>query len=224
MVSQPEKHHYQRGDEVVHPRRPEWGTGVVRQAQPITHQGVRAQRLAVDFANRGRVVINTAVAPLQPARQTQTTAKEQSSTMTRTPSSTSGNLSNEVGSGWLEQLEQSTRNRSHELWELPDNMTDPFASPKKRLLATLESYRFSTDARSLIDWAVGQTGLNDPMSKYTRQELEQAFPRFARDRDQHLAALVRQIKRNGEQHLLSEALQSTRHPAARTALAKAIRH
>ncbi|MFA9479207.1 hypothetical protein ACERK3_13020 [Phycisphaerales bacterium AB-hyl4] len=142
--------------------------------------------------------------------------------MTRTQSSQS--LGNDVGSGWLEQLEQATRNRSHELWELPDTMTDPFASTRSRLQATLESYRFSTDARSLIEWATMQTGLNDPLTKYTRQELEQAFPRFARDRDQHLSSLVRQIKRNGNAAVLNETLQATRQPAARTALAKAIRN
>lgn len=218
--SQP--HHYQRGDRVVHPRRPEWGAGVVRQAQTITHQGQQAQRLAVDFPNRGRVTLNTAVAPLKPAN-TDTESKQETLTdMTRTR--TASLSSTEVGSGWLEQLEQATRNRSHELWELPEQMTDPFASTQSRLDATLDSYRFSTEARSLIDWACMQTGLDDPLTKYTRQELEQAFPRFARDRDQHLASLVRQIKRNGRQALLSETLQTTRHPAARAALTKAMRH
>ena len=44
--------------------------------------------------------------------------------------------------------------RCHKLWHLPEAMTDPFASLGARLSATLDSYRFSTDPKSLIDWAV----------------------------------------------------------------------
>ncbi|MEX0744723.1 MAG: DUF3553 domain-containing protein [Phycisphaeraceae bacterium] len=223
---------FQRGDRVVHPRRPEWGAGTVRQTQRIVHQGASAQRLTIDFSTRGRVVLNTAVAPLtrddaRPTAPATRTEKEPQMTRTRsnsTRTATPGTPGSDVGSGWLEQLEQATRNRSHELWELPDAMSDPFASAARRLEATLETFRFSTDARSLIDWAVLQTGLDDPLSKYTRQELEQAFPRFARDRDQHLQSLVRQLKRSGQAQLLNDSLKTARHPAARSALAKAIRN
>lgn len=203
-------HRFQRGDLVVHPRRPEWGQGVVKDANPINHQGTLAQRLAVEFANKGRVVINTAVAPLAP--------KGSSNLMTRT-----GSPESNAAGGWLSQLEQATGNGSHELWELPEAMTDPFAPVGRRLQATLESYRFDTSARSLIDWAVVQTGLDDPLSKYTRHELEQAFPRFARDRDQHLNQLVRQIKRSGDQATLQDAMRQAKLPAARSALSKAMR-
>lgn len=127
------------------------------------------------------------------------------------------------GGGWLAQLERANGHAKHELWELPKTMTDPFASLGQRLDATLDSYRFSTEPRSLIDWAVAQTGLNDPLSKYTRHELEQAFPRFARDRDQHLVSLVRQIKRKGDLLLLTQASQKTRYASARNALQKAMR-
>ena len=202
-------HRFQRGDLVVHPNRKDWGQGVVKDASPISHQGTQAQRLAVEFANRGRVVINTAVAPLLP--------KEHSDPMSRSSSTNSGG-------GWLSQLEKATGNATHELWDLPDALTDPFASVAKRLDATLDTYRFSSSPRGLIDWAVLQTGLDDPLSKYTRHELEQAFPRFARDRDQHLVSLVRQLKRSNEQATLNAALQNSRLPAAaRAALTKAMK-
>lgn len=203
---------FQNGDLVYHPRRPEWGQGVVRDASPIQHEGVHAQRLAVDFSNKGRVVINTAVAPL--------TTRGSHSNMSMSHTMTKSH----AGQGWLSELEQATGNGAkHELWSLPDGMTDPFASLTKRLEATLESYRFDTSARSLIDWAVVQTRLDDPLSKYTRHELEQAFPRFARDRDQHLGQLVKQIKRSGGQAQLEQMLSSTKLPAARNALSKAMR-
>ncbi len=124
--------------------------------------------------------------------------------------------------GWLDELEQSSTS-SHELWALPDALRDPFAAPAQRLRATLETYRFSTEPRALLDWARGQTGLDDPLSKYTRTELEQAFPRFARDRDQHLRTIVKDLKRKGDQASLKAAMKGGLAPQAQSALDKAIR-
>jgi len=102
-------------------------------------------------------------------------------------------------------------------------MTDPFASLGARLKATLESFRYSTDAKSIIDWAVAQTGLNDPLSKYTRHELEGAFPRFAHLRDKHLQELVKQIKQKGKVELFQEALTTATSDAAKVGLQRAMR-
>ena len=127
------------------------------------------------------------------------------------------------GQGWLGTFAGNHSDNGHELLNLPEAMTDPFASIGDRLAATLDSYRFSTEPRCLLDWAIAQTGLEDPLSTYTRHELEEAFPRFARDRDKHLYALVRQIKTQGKIELLQEALQKSRHAAASQALQAAIR-
>jgi Protein of unknown function (DUF3553) len=197
---------FQQGDVVTHPKRPEWGKGVVKLAQTIVHQGDTAQRLSVEFANHGRVVINTAVAPLAPKGQTQTMS----------PSITSSG-------GWLKQIERSN-STSHELWDLPEALTDVFTSDLQRLLATLETYKYNTEPRPLIDWAVVQTGMDDPLSKYTRHDLEQAFARFARDRDLHLKEFVRQLKRNGKQQVLVQARNKTTVLAGQTALDRAMRH
>lgn len=195
------------GDRVVHPKRPQWGAGVIKRAEAIRHQGQAAQRLAIDFPNHGRVNINTAVATLQ--------LKDEKQTMTL-------NATGE-GKGWLDQLEKDQGLKKHELWELPDTMTDPFATEKMRLLATLESYQYSTEARSLIDWAVAQTGLDDPMTRYTRQELEQNFQRFARNREQHLKELVRNIKRLGQSKMVQQVMSQITDVPAREALKKAVR-
>ena len=45
----------------------------------------------------------------------------------------------------------------------------------------------------------------------------------ARDRDQHLDQLVRDLKRNGRRDVLAEALQQARNRSARTSLERAIR-
>ena len=195
----------------MHPARPEWGSGVVRTVQSITHLGQPAQRVSVDFARRGRVVINTAIAGL---------VSGGNGSMTTTSTGASGKEG-----GWLTALEQERQGRRngehYELWELPEAMTDPFASVERRLEATLDSFRYSTEARSLIDWAVTQTGLDDPLTKYTRQELEQAFPRYARDRDAHLLELVRTLKRSNAQEALKRA-RKHKLDAARAAFDRAM--
>ena len=209
------------GDVVVHPRRLEWGDGVVDQATNIDHEGRTAQRLVVRFTHRERVTLNTAVAQLM--------SKEDYTAMRRhNPSLGSSRTVQEPASGtasdnrgWLATLEQDPS--EHELWRLPELMTDPFVSVGRRLQATLDSYRFSSEPRSLTAWAVAQTGLQDPLTKYTRQELESAFPRFARDRNAHLLDLVKKIKRTGETEILKKTLADTRHDQAREALRRAMK-
>lgn len=212
---------FKHGDQVMHPRRPEWGSGVVREVRPVLHEGTQAQRVAVDFANKGRVVINTAVAPLELKGNGETMSRTTTLSGTEAAAHSGGKAN---GGGWLGALERATGGTKNELWDLPTPMTDPFASLAQRLEATADSYRFSTDPRSLIDWASAQTGLDDPLSKYTRSELEQAFPRFARDRDAHLKNLVWQLKRRGELSVIQGLIRSTRVPAARAALERASRH
>lgn len=215
---------FQRGDEVMHPRRPEWGRGVVRSAVTVRHED-GSQRLEVQFANAGRKTVNTAVAPLQPAGAAVSKPYAGDSEGRSMPlTATRGKEKTQTGPGWLDKLEHSVGGRSHELWELPDAMNNPFASVSQRLRATLDSYRFSTEPRALIEWGVVQTGLNDPMTKYTRVEMEQAFQRFARNRDAHLQDLVRELKRKGDQATLRQAQQQAgRMPRAQAALQRAIR-
>lgn len=207
----PEIAKFRPGDIVIHPRRPEWGDGVVDQATEISHNGQSAQRLIVRFVHRNRVTINSGVASLV-AKKTYS-AMQSRNDSTLTTSTTTG--------GWLSSLEQDPAD--HELWRLPETMTDPFQSLAGRLQSTLDSFRFSTEAHSLTAWAVAQTGLDDPLTKYTRQELEQAFPRFTRDRNNHLQDLVKQIKRHGNRKLLDHALDNARTSTAREMLKRLIR-
>ena len=207
------------GDKVAHPKKPEWGTGVVIEARPQTHNGVQAQRLRVDFANKRNTTINTAIAPLVPG--------DAINKNFHTPKGLGQDMSmstgaDKLGSGWLDQLEGKSSGK-RELWDLPDGCDDPFSSDAEQLDATLETFKYSTDPGPLFQWAVVQTGLDDPLSKYTRVELEQAFPRYARDRDNRLFELVRLMKRNGEIETLRKKAQNCPHRAGRQMLEKAIR-
>lgn len=200
---------FARGDKVIHPRRPEWGDGQVLSAMTINHEGKAGQRLTVRFANQGQVTINTAIVPL--------VHKETVSTMSSTSSYSHS------GQGWLDTLSRDAN--GHELFKLPEELTDPFATLEKRFEATLRSIKMISDGRdprALLDWAVVQTGLNDPLSKYSRPELEQAFPRFARDREHHLVSLIKQFKAKGQMATVQNAQRIATSPAVKAALQRAI--
>ncbi len=208
---------------VAHPRKPEWGAGVVRQAEPASHEGVQGQRLRVDFANNRGTTINTAIAPLV-SGDAMNNSRDNHFT---SPKGLGQDMSmstdaSKMGAGWLDQLEGSNGGK-RELWDLPHACNDPFASDAEQLDATLDTFKYSTEPGPLFQWAVVQTGLDDPLSKHTRVELEQAFPRYARDRDNRLFELVRQMKRNGEIDTLRKKAQQCKHRAGRQLLEKAIR-
>ena len=169
---------FQIGDRVAHPRRPEWGSGPVIKADTITHEGQQAQRLRVDFANKRNAIINTAIAPLIRSGDTGSMGPskgiEKDMSMTRTGTQN-------AGAGWLDDLEGGTGGHAQKnLWDLPYQLDDPFSSVEQQLDATLETFKYSTEPGPLFQWAVTQTGLDDPLTKYTRVELEQAFPRYTR--------------------------------------------
>lgn len=200
---------YQPGDRVIHPSRPEWGQGVVLKASMVRHADGQAQKLLIDFTHRKRVTINTAVATL---------ALKDSSIMTLS-------ATNSSAGGWLAQLEGNVNGHDVEqLYQLPDALTDPFNSETNRLHATLHNYRFSTEPRALLDWAVAQTGLDDPLSHFTRHDLEQAFARFSRNRDLHLKELVLTIKKMADgRQILRDAAGKPLSPDADFALKNALK-
>ena len=215
---------YQRGDMIEHTRRPEWGVGRVRMAEAAASDGKTAQRLVVDFPNKGRVTLDTFAAPIRLFRRTAAQPVTDPLSQQDRPMTTSGSALSNNG-GWLAELESRVNGgkQTHELWDLPDELSDPFLSDEARLKATLETYKYTTEARSLIEWAVRQTGLEDPLSKYTRTDMEMAFPRFARDRDNHLKDMIRQFKREGKQRMVEQIRNHCQIPAAVSAVDKALR-
>lgn len=217
----------------MHPKRPEWGRGVVESAANATFQGKAGQRLTVRFERHKRVTINTAVASLEPCSDRSDLASFAAAADADGRSSTgyvsprvSPNLNEDAGqsSGWLNQLEkQQQKKGNHPLAELPENMTDPFLSEARRLENTLNSFHYDdakNPSRALIDWASDQTELDDPMTAYSRHEIEQAWDRFRHLRQQHLKQLVIQMVRADMQAQLHQARSQCRYPAARQALEK----
>ena len=72
---------------------------------------------------------------------------------------------------------------------LPGQASDPFLPLRRRLEFTAALYRFDPQG-TLVDWAVAQSGLGDPLSRFSRHELEEFFRLWAIERDAHLARLL----------------------------------
>jgi uncharacterized protein DUF3553 len=167
------------GDNVIHASHPEWGTGQVLSAQLETQQGVEAQRLRIRFSRAGLKTLSTQFAQIQLAQ-------------TPNAQATQTAAGNAESSGWLAQHEQATPEALFE--SMPEPCTDPFASLRSRIEETLRLWRFSDDSGSLIDWASVQLGMDDPMTRFNRHELEQYFRRFDSARESHLAKLMLEAK------------------------------
>lgn len=170
------------GDTIVHSARPEWGPGTVTRAEDITWESQPAQRLNVRFATVGLKTLNTAVAQILPAQQKVSAVKPEN-----------GN------GGWIDTLE--TKSDDELMTCLPEEASDPFRSVWDRLAFVFDLYRFTSQPGPLINWAVAQTGLSDPLSRFSRHELETFFERWARQRDLQLAALIQEAGRIDEQRV-----------------------
>lgn len=203
---------FKPGDRVRHADRPEWGPGVVETVATIDHEGAPAQRLTVRFENHGRVNVHTGYARLIPA----------DAYIPTTRATPTGALPADSTEAWLRDLEsRSSGPPLAQLAELPHDCSDLLAGPAQQLRATMELYRFTDTPRSIIEWAIAQTGLTDPLQAFARDQIHQAFDYFKHKRDTHLRDLVRQVRKEGRPDILQQALQH-RLPEARNALQRAI--
>lgn len=186
------------GDRVIHTGRPEWGAGEVRSAETITQDGKRCQRLTIRFDRAGVKTLSTAFADLRPA------------TAATTPPPTE------------DAPEPSAEDHGalvRKLGELPEAASDPFRTKRARLETTLGLYRFAGTGSSLLDWAASQTGLKDPLSNFSRHELEQSFERFRFNLDGHLRKLAYELRKEDPAGLAAAAAAAL--PAAKQALKRA---
>lgn len=193
--------------------RPEWGVGTVVKVEPVvgTLNGHSQQRLSVRFPNAGVKTLVTGHADLS-----RVTGDDRFSATGDSPLVQYWEKMKTDDSDWLAS---AARKKVEEaMISLPPDVRDPFNSMAKRLSLMLGLYRFDRSGRGLMDWAVAQTGLDDPLSRFTRHELEQKFDRWTYERDQHLAKLLQEIRAPGnDQGVLRTALQSA-PPAAQNAV------
>ena len=204
------------GDRVVHPAKPEWGQGVVTAASATTQDGKPCQRLTIRFDRAGVKVLSTAFAELKPATAPipQPASAVVQASRELASESDQGNDSAPTTGGWLDSIKPVAPSES--LLKMPDSTTDPFATLAGRLKATLNLYKFNDSGGSLLDWAAAQTGLKDPLSVFSRHELEQVYRRFTFIRDDHLKKLMSDARRQDPAALLKAAREAP--PAGQQAM------
>ncbi len=191
-----EKRTFKFGDSVLNTARPEWGPGTVTRAERVIHEGQAAQRLNVRFPTVGLKTLHTGAVDLVPADEN------------------SAAQSVAQRSGWIAELEG---NKPADIMvRLPADASDPFKSLWQRLQFTIGLYRFSREPRALTDWAVAQSGLTDPLTRFSRHELETFFDRWARNRDAHLVELVREASRTDQRQV--DQLLAAAQPEVRQVL------
>lgn len=181
---------YGFGDRVVHAGKPEWGEGVVTGTANVTHEGKQAQRLTLRFERAGLKHLVTAIADIRPAGEQAAPARDAARDAGQAPAAAAVM----EGGSWLDEL--SAGDLAQRMATLPDATNDPFSSLEERLRTTLALYRFNANGGSLLDWAATQTGLSDPLTRFSRQELEEYFRRYETHRAQRFKAQLLDAKRS----------------------------
>jgi len=171
------------GDRVLHAARPEWGPGQVLSAKSAQQDGQTFQKLTVRFDRAGLKTLSTAVAKLVPA-DGDTPARPDAAAPAPTAPPPGMSPAARIRDG------QTPAEVEAVMIGLPDSATDPFAEPPDRLRASLALYRFRPEGASLLDWAAMQSGLTDPLSRFSRHELEEWFRRFQRNLRDHVRDLA----------------------------------
>ena len=175
------------GDQVRHPTRPEWGVGSVTKVEAVTVDGRPAQRLSVRFPGQGVKMLNTGYVDLVRGDDAGGSDILGGPAVHEAPAASVIRALAD-GGDWLAEI--NIRRIEEAMRELPEIACDPFASPQRRIKATLALYRFDRTGHGLVAWAVAQTGLEDPLTRFNRHELEHFFDRWATERDAHLSRLI----------------------------------
>jgi hypothetical protein len=200
-------HQFEFGDRVRHQKRPEWGVGSVVKAEQVTVEGQPTQRLSIRFPNAGIKTLSTLHAELERLEG------EVTEPITENGQGGIADLDRLGEEGWLGPVVK--RKIEEVMTTLPEQARDPFRGLRARLEFTLQLYRFDRSGRGLVDWAVAQSGLEDPLSRFTRQELEQKFDRWAFERDNHLRRLLAEARSEAP---TVDAVMRSAPPAARAAV------
>ena len=178
------KSDWKRGDWVSHGGRPEWGSGQVVSAEGITQDGRKCQRLSVRFDRAGLKTLSTAFADLRPS----TPNAPQSVLSEAKPFDPATLHEPDPPRADLEELRKA-------LTTLPEECTDPFLSLGRRYENTLALSRFTGHGGSLLDWASTRTGMRDPLSCFSRHELEAFYAQFRMAAEAHLRKLSPEIRK-----------------------------
>jgi len=178
---------FKKGDRVRHPSRPEWGTGAISRIETLSRGGTPDMRIWVRFPGTGEKALLASAARLELVDSGAPKA-----VLGERPTVHELDMAN--GGGWLADV--SKRKVDDVMVAVPDEALDPFAAPQRRLANILALYRFDGSPARLVEWAVAQSGLDDPMTRFNRQELEQFHKRWLVNLDTQLLKLLTELKRD----------------------------
>jgi len=195
------------GEKVRHVKKPEWGVGSVTKIETVTRQGVRDQRLWIRFPNAGLKTVLASMAELE--------VVDGGTPIVATGADTFAAREARHEGGWLGEI--AKRQPEEAMTSLPASASDPFLAVERRLGFILDLYRFEPVGGKLIDWAVAQSGLNDPLSRFNRHELEKFFERWSHDRDVALHRTMQECRRN---FMNVDGILAKAPPSAQRALKK----
>jgi hypothetical protein len=176
------------GQKVFNPARPEWGVGTVLRVETTTVGGRPQHRVSIQFATGHRLVHVPPAQLTAPQPDMQRTA------------------------GWLDSLSGNTVD--DRLCKLPAAGSDALRQPVQRLAALASLYTYVDEPSSLSKWARDQTGVGDPLSLWSRDELVAAFAKFCGERDAECRAAAAQLVHAEGPQALNAALGALPQPVA----------
>ena len=174
------------GDRVTHELHPEWGSGAVIKVENTVIDGEPAPRVTVRFVHAGLKVFAGNSLPLNAMQGDHVVPGDSER--------------NRPAIAAIEDLERSGLTQAIEkklleiMLAIPMACRDKFNTPEYRLRRTLDLYKYDMSGHGLMEWAVVQTGMDDPLTRFNRGELEEYFKRWARDRDAHLSSLLAEMR------------------------------
>ncbi len=193
------------GDRVVHATFREWGTGTVIKVENAVIKGDPAVRVTVRFKNVG---LKTFIGDSIPLEVTTDDHVMPGDTSRVRPAI--AEVEDLEKSGLTQAIEQKLLDI---MLAIPVACRDPFNSIEHRLRRTLDLYKFDMSGRGLMEWATTQTGMDDPLTRFNRTELEVYFKQFAHDRDQHLSKLLQEVR--GDTTLVEQLIAAAPEGAKR---------
>lgn len=185
------------GQSVRNAAKPEWGVGKVTAVQATQSAGQPAHRVTVVFPVVGTKAMLVPPAQLAAPSDEPTRAK-----------------------GWLDELAGVTLD--DRLTKVPKKYEQVLGTPAQRLRAVLDLYRYSDDPASLLRWARNQTGVGDPLTHWSRDELATAFARFAGERDSLLRARAAQLRLKEGDDAVKAEIDMLEEPVERTRVREAL--
>ncbi|MEW6252302.1 MAG: DUF3553 domain-containing protein [Planctomycetota bacterium] len=168
------------GRKVCNPARPDWGLGTVLRVQSTAAGEQQVHRVSVQFATGHRVIV------IPPGHLAEPTAGPQRE------------------AGWLDRVAQTTID--DRLAALPAAVREFLGTSAQRLVVLARLFEIGADPGDLLKWARSQTGVADPLSLWTRDEIRAAFDEFCRRRDTLLRETLAALRRASGQTAIQEAL------------------